>query len=196
MLGPEYILENYLQVTDNYLVEEGPEEELDMAGIDTETEDPTFDPLPGISKDRDSSDSEESSLTSLDSDSESNASKSSEFWESHSSDGEDYLMSTEEKQEDEANLDHQSTSTMFNDEDVKKRTFDSDDGETDEDQKRQKLDFNESPSDNDEIISSNNEYVESEQQSVPVVQVVRTTISNVEPEQQCMQVVFRPTISI
>ena len=196
MLGPEYILENYLQVTDNYLVEEGPEEELDMAGIDTETEDPTFDPLPGISKDRDSSDSEESSLTSLDSDSESNASRSSEFWESHSSDGEDYLMSTEEKQDDEANLDHQSTSTLFNDEDVKKRTFDSDDGETDEDQKRQKLDFNESPSDNDEIISSNNECVESEPQSVPVVQVVRTTISNVEPEQQCMQVVFRPTISI
>ena len=176
MLGPEYILENYLQVTDNYLVEEGLEEELDMAGIDTESEDPTFDPLPGISKDRDSSDSEESSLTSLDSDSESNASKSSEFWESHSSDGEDYLMSAEEKQEeDKANLDHQST--MFNDEEATKRMFESDDGETDEDHKRQKLDLNESAPDNDEISSSNNDYVESDQQCMPVVHVIRSTIA-------------------
>ena len=194
MLGPEYILENYLQVTDNYLVvEEGLEEELDMAGIDTETEDPTFDPLPGTGKDRDSSDSEESSLTSLDSDSESNASGSSEFWESRTSDGEDYLMPAEEKQEDKANIDH--LSTMSNDEDEKKRMLESDDGETDEDHKRHKLDFTESPPDNDEINSSNNENVESEQQCMPVVQVIRPYV---ETEQQCMPVVqvIRPTISI
>ena len=191
MLGPEYILENYLQVTDNYLVEEGLEEELDMAGIDTETEDPTFDPLPGTGKDRDSSDSEESSLTSLDSDSESNASGSSEFWESRTSDGEDYLMPAEEKQEDKANIDH--LSTMSNDEDEKKRMLESDDG--DEDHKRHKLDFTESPPDNDEINSSNNENVESEQQCMPVVQVIRPYV---ETEQQCMPVVqvIRPTISI
>ena len=150
MLGPEYILENYLQVTDNYSVEEELEEELDMAaGNETETEDPTFDPLPGI-RDRDSSDSEESSpsLTSLDSDAESNASRSSEFWESRSSDGEDYLMSVEEK----GNPNELSrTLTMFNDDDEKKRMIESvDDCERDEDHKRQNLDFNVSEQENDD----------------------------------------------
>ena len=150
MLGPEYILENYLQVTDNYSVEEELEEEFDMAaGDETETEDPTFDPLPGI-RDRDSSDSEESSpsLTSLESDAESNASRSSEFWESRSSDGEDYLMSVEEK----GNPNELSrTLTMFNDDDEKKRMIESvDDCERDEDHKRQKLDLNVSEQDNDD----------------------------------------------
>ena len=150
MLGPEYILENYLQVTDNYSVEEEFEEELDMgAGNESETEDPTFDPLPEI-RDRDSSDSEESSpsLSSLDSDAESNASRSSEFWESRSSDGEDYLMSVEDKGSPK---ELSKTLTMINDDDVKKRMFESVDyGERDEDHKRQKLDFNVSDQGNDD----------------------------------------------
>ena len=168
MLGPEYILENYLQVTDNYLVEE---EELDMGDVETETEDPTFDPLPRVRRARDSSDSEESSLTSLDSDSESVASGSSEFWDSRSSDGEDYLMSAENKGDDKTNLIHQSDNLdlvmFFNDGDEKKRMLESDDGETDN-HKRQKIDINGSPRDNDEISSSKDEGFESEQ-LMPVV---------------------------
>ena len=162
MLGPEYILENYLQVTDNYLVEE---EELDMGDVETETEDPTFDPLPRVRRARDSYDSEQSSLTSSDSDSESVASGSSEFWDSRSSDGEDYLMmSAEDKGDDKTNLIHQAEHLdleIFND-DMKKRMFESDDGEINN-HKRQKMNLNDSAHDNDEISLSKDEGFESEQ---------------------------------
>ena len=112
-----------------------------------------------------SSDSEEFSLTSLDSDSESVASGSSEFWDSRSSDGEDYLMmSAEDKGDDETNLIHQSGNLdleMFND-DVKKRMFESDDDEI-HNHKRQKMNLNDSAHDNDEISLSKDEGFESEQ---------------------------------
>ena len=170
MLGPEYILENYLQVTDNYLVEEV---ELDVGDVETETEDPTFefDSPARVRRYRDSSDSEESSLTSLDSASESLASGSSEFWDSRSSDGEDYLMSAEDNGDDKRNLIHQSEDlglVMFNN-DVKKRMFESDHSETDNN-KRQKMDLNGSPHDNDddEISSSKDQGFESGQ-LMPVV---------------------------
>ena len=163
MLGPEYILENYLQVTDNYSVEEESDEELALADAESETEDPTFDPLPKVERAQASSDSDQSSLTSSESDSERTIDGSSEFWDSRSSDGEDYLMS----EPGEGDLSHQSNDLeMSNEDDTKKRMFQSEEDQTEEDHKRPKLDFNDSSPDidDDEISFSDDESCEGKAQ--------------------------------
>ena len=153
LLGPGYILENFLQLTDSYSVEDGSEPEHESG-----SEDPTFDPL---QRARDISKLKESSDSNSDSDSE----RSSEFWDS--SDAEKGSLSDDERGslfDDEigdgkTNENHQSENFEIaneKDDDEKKRHFKSSGGELHEDSKRFKLSTDESPNIDEIDITNDN----------------------------------------